>query len=136
MSLRRQPLRHGQRQTIESDVELLRLCEREIRLLISNKVTKRWIQVGLCLGLSTDVLDVIGMNHPFDVERCELEMIRTWLNNDEEASWNKFAQAVGSPAGGRNSSLAADIIDKAYNSDSDTGGLSSKHPIKYKKYVH
>ena len=140
MALQRQPLEHGRRLPIaestddicvESDTEPLRLNTTEINFLISNKISKRWMQVGLCLGVSQDNMDVIAINHHRDVERCVLNMISTWLINDKEASWTKLAQAVGSHSGGRNSSLAAEILKAAYKTKHP-----SDHTRQFAKYVH
>ena len=129
MAFQRQPLRHRPRSpNVKSEAEPPILSTGEINLLLSNKVSTRWMQVGLCLGLSKDRLDVISVNHHRDVERCELEMISAWLKQDKEASWTKLAQAIGSPSGGGNLSLTKEILSKVKQ--------PSNYARQFTKYVH
>ena len=62
------------------------------------KVAEKWYDLGIQLlsGVENgvDQLRIILKNKPADVEACCTEMFRFWLNNVNDASWEKMAKAV------------------------------------------
>ena len=63
---------------------------------------KRWRILGLRLGLSSNTLDIIERNHPFDIERCLDECLSRWLrrvdnvDNRRGATWDSLSTALRS----------------------------------------
>ena len=57
--------------------------------------TKKWIDLGLYLGLFYTDLKTIEDNYPRDAERCLRECLAKWLTDDIEATWDKLAIAAG-----------------------------------------
>ena len=53
-----------------------------------------WKEVGLELGIQKSKLDVIAKDHPNQTEECKMEMLDTWLKNDEKASSEDLHQAI------------------------------------------
>ena len=64
--------------------------------LITNelKEVSKWHQLGVQLGLTLGLLDTIESNYPRDAERCKTEVLTWWLQNTEERSWEKIAEAL------------------------------------------
>ena len=61
-------------------------------------LTAKWFNFGLALGLSFNALDQIESNHPKDSLRCLTEVIKTWLRNNPQSSWQELASALSSPS--------------------------------------
>lgn len=62
---------------------------------IQNELTEvtDWHSLGVQLGVPKGALNIIGSNHPHDAKRCISEVITSWLENAQERSWEKIAQA-------------------------------------------
>lgn len=58
------------------------------------KVTKRWDDLGIELGVAQCDLDNIERSKMGDVSRCKLGLIDKWLSTDLHATWEKLAQAL------------------------------------------
>ena len=65
------------------------------------KVSMRWRELGLALGLKKPTLDEIYANYHYDVSSCKREMLSKWLNwvDDCEATcnWQSLATALRDP---------------------------------------
>ncbi|XP_019857262.1 PREDICTED: uncharacterized protein LOC109585579 [Amphimedon queenslandica] len=55
---------------------------------------KKWIDLGLYLGLFYSNLKTIETNYSRDAEQCLTECLALWLTEDIEATWEKLAIAV------------------------------------------
>ena len=62
---------------------------------LSGKVSSRWEDIGLCLGLNPDSLDIIKADHPNNSKNCFREMIKLWWRRvDPSPSWTAIIEAV------------------------------------------
>ena len=59
----------------------------------------KWYGLGVQLGIPTATLSTIESDHPYDARRCMTEVILWWLQNSQECSWAKLAQAVEAMGG-------------------------------------
>ena len=58
------------------------------------KYATEWRNIGLELNLTSENLDIIEADCPTKVrDRCRT-MLKAWLQNDSEASWEKLLNAV------------------------------------------
>ena len=63
---------------------------------------KRWRNLGLKLGLSSNTLDIIESDHPSDIERCLDECLSRWLRRVDSvdkrggATWDSLSTALRS----------------------------------------
>ena len=71
----------------------LREVENELR-----EVTG-WYQLGLQLEVAPFKLREIEKDHPQDSQRCKSEVLNWWLQNAQEVSWEKLAQALEAMGG-------------------------------------
>jgi len=74
-------------------------------------LTAKWFNLGLALGLSSDALSQIEYNYPRDSLRCLAEVIKMWLRNNPQSSWQGLASALRSPLVG-GFELATEIAKK------------------------
>ena len=71
------------------------LAEQELKLITNElKEVSKWHQLGVQLGLTPGLLDTIESNYPRDAERCKTEVLTWWLQNAEQRSWEKIAEAL------------------------------------------
>ena len=71
---------------------LTELTLREIQNELS-EVT-HWYSLGIQLGLAPGTLYNIESNHPHDADRCKIDVLDWWLRNEQDATWEKLAQAL------------------------------------------
>ena len=77
----------------------------------------RWRNIGLALHLKDPKLSIVQVNNA-DVTTRLTDMLRQWLNKTYDVerfgqpSWQMLAEAVKSPAGGNNPTLAAKMARK------------------------
>ena len=75
---------------------------------------KRWIDLGLRLGLHKNTLDTIERNHPGDVSRCLTECLSQWLRRTDNVNsrggttWDSLSDALRS----MNEIAVADELDQ------------------------
>ena len=62
--------------------------------LFIKKYASRWRNIGLELNITSEALDITEANNPKNVEECCREMLKVWLQEDTEASWEKLLHAV------------------------------------------
>ena len=80
-------------------------------------VTDRWKFIGLALRLNPGQLKKIEKDNN-GIDDCLTEMLTLWLNKNYdtekygEPSWELLARSVGHSFGGKNSTLAEDILKK------------------------
>jgi len=72
------------------------------QILRDTKEVTRWYALGIQLGIKTSDLKEIEKNCSSDSERCRIEVIDYWLNNDPEPTQSKLAQAVEDMGGHAN----------------------------------
>ena len=53
-----------------------------------------WRKIGLELNITSETLDIIEANNPKQMQECCWEMLKIWLQEDTEASWEKLLHAV------------------------------------------
>ena len=58
-----------------------------------------WYQLGLQLGVTPFKLKEIERDYPHDTQRHKSEVLNWWLQNAQEASWEKLAQALEAMGG-------------------------------------
>lgn len=63
---------------------------------LSPRVSSKWEDIGIYLGLSTDLLDIIRDDNPKDSISCFREMIKLWFKRiDPPPSWAAIIEVVG-----------------------------------------
>ncbi len=77
-----------------------------------------WEQLGLALGVKNSILEKIKKNVPSDVTECLMEMLSHWLNNDDEATWEKLCSTLEKEPVGYNN-LARRIHSKRIKSNGE-----------------
>lgn len=70
----------------------LELELRDVIIALADVGGREWYDLGLQLHLSPSTLDTIAA-HP-NVEDHKLMMLKKWLHQDPEASWEKLASAL------------------------------------------
>lgn len=60
------------------------------------EVSSKWLQIGLQLNLSLNLLKQIECDHSKDAQRCCIEMFHEWLCQDRKASWPTLVVALDS----------------------------------------
>ena len=58
------------------------------------KEVTKWHELGVQLGVPAHKLNAIDRQHTQDTDRSKTEVIIWWLQNIEDTSWKKLAQAV------------------------------------------
>ena len=72
----------------------LRPTELYLSRLFIEKYATKWRRIGLELNITSEVLDIIKVDHPTEVRaRCRA-MLKAWLQKYPEASWEKLHHAV------------------------------------------
>ena len=72
----------------------LRLTELYLNRLFIEKHATKWRRIGLELSITSEALDIIGVDYPTEVQaRCRA-MLKAWLQKDPEASWEQLLHAV------------------------------------------
>ena len=68
--------------------------ELHLKLLINElvDVSHKWKEIGRHLGVTG--LEVIECNHPRDAVKCLETVLKRWLRNDEESSWEKLIRTL------------------------------------------
>ena len=62
---------------------------------LSTRVSSKWEDIGLCLCLSANSLDIIRNDNPSDSKSCFREMIKLWFKRvDPPPSWAAIIEAV------------------------------------------
>ena len=72
----------------------LKPTEKYLRRLFIIKYTLDWRNIGLELNIASEALDTIEANNPKKVLECCIEMLKFWLQQDSEASWEKLFHAI------------------------------------------
>ena len=57
-------------------------------------ITTGWPILGTYLNIEHSELEKIELQYGRDIERCKLEMVHHWKQNDSTANWTKLRQAV------------------------------------------
>ena len=91
-------------------------------LVVLTEVTKPY-QLGIQLKIDLAELDSIERNHPRDVDRQKIEVIKYWLHNSPDPSWTTLASAVERMGG--QAMLAETLREKEQSSDKQL--LSTLH---------
>ena len=58
------------------------------------KEVTKWHELGVQLGVPAHILSAIDSKHPQDTDRSKSAVIIWWLQNIEDTSWKKLAQAL------------------------------------------
>ena len=72
-----------------------------------------WHPLGVQLGLTPGILKCIESNYRHDAQRCTTEVIIWWLQNEQDATWEKLAQALEAIRG--HSGLVQKLREKAHS---------------------
>ena len=72
------------------------------QILRDTKEVTDWYCLGRYLGIPASYLKHIEKNYGSNAERCRIEVIDYWLNNDPEPTQSKLAQAVEDMGGHAN----------------------------------
>ena len=60
-------------------------------------VTAKWLELGLSLGLSPSILEVIEKEHPKDTSRCMTETLAAWLQKKgKDPNWRSLVTGLES----------------------------------------
>ena len=57
-------------------------------------VTTAWYRLGLELGVTADVLDMIEENYSRDLDMCKIKMFAKWLRRDTNPTYEKLVRAL------------------------------------------
>ena len=64
------------------------------RLLEELNDVDNWFLFGAFLGVPVKQLQKIESSHRGEVERCKIEMLQYWLDNNVNASWKDVVRAL------------------------------------------
>ena len=64
------------------------------QILSATQEVTGYYSLGIQLGIHTSYLDQIEKDYGGDAERCKIEVIKFWLRNVQNFTWNKLAQAI------------------------------------------
>ena len=64
------------------------------QILIDIKEVTDWYFLGIKLEVPTSHLQHTEKNYGSNAERCKIEVIKFWLHNVQNFTWNKLAQAI------------------------------------------
>ena len=68
----------------------------DINKYVVPNCSAKWRELGEALGMTSDQLDIITVDHPTSCEdRCKM-MLRKWLDHNPSATWGKLIDAVDS----------------------------------------
>ena len=60
----------------------------------SSRISRYWDKIAYKLKIHEDIVKIIDVNHPNDVEKKYREMITFWLQDGESPCWCRFIQAL------------------------------------------
>lgn len=72
----------------------------------------KWYDIGIELKMSTYDLDAIKVENPQNTKDCLTEMLKKWLSNANNPTWNNLVQALSSESVGEKK--IAENIGKQY----------------------
>lgn len=78
----------------------------ELLRLITPRYAACWKEIGICLGIEPEQLDVIKLNNFGDASRSCNDLWKKWLMVDVNATWEKLFKAIDSAAASLGSSGA------------------------------
>ena len=61
---------------------------------VRDEVAVKWYDLGVCLMIPHEQLDIIKSDTPFDAKMCCTKMFQTWLQVDPKANWSKLIAAL------------------------------------------
>ena len=65
-----------------------------LQLMRDEPITAKWYELGEELLEKDTALTAIQANYPNDVNRCCLEMFKTWLDVNPDANWSQLVIAL------------------------------------------
>ena len=68
--------------------------ESDLQQIASSLPPNKWKSLGRVLGLSNSDLANIVANHPHDPVEQRYQMLQLWCSQNEDASWDKLADAL------------------------------------------
>jgi len=88
---------------------------KDLNRYVIRKHANNWYDVGLELGLETDVLDIIDSDHHQQCVTCFRKTLDKWLNlNTDDATWNTLEVALTNV---NRTNLGLDPVDDVYGED-------------------
>ena len=89
---------------------------KEIKEMLNSKVTHRWYQIGVILGVPVSKLEEIRLDEELAGDReSESAMFTNFLSSDSnilQPTWQLLVDAVGHKAGGNNQRLAETLSSR------------------------
>ena len=64
------------------------------QILSATQEVTEYYSLGIQLGIHTSHLDQIEKDYGGHAKRCKIEVIKFWLRNFQNFTWNKLAQAI------------------------------------------
>ena len=101
-----------------------------LKLLLKElKKVEKWFELGVYLDVPVDQLKKIESSyHQRDLERCKIDMLQYWLDNDLNVSWKNVAQALKQI----DQHVLAETVKQQYLcGDEGEGILIATHTIYY-----
>ena len=91
------------------------------RLLEELKDANNWFVLGIFLGVPVKQLQKIESLHRGELERCKIDMLQYWLDNDVNASWKNVVRALEQT----NQLVLAETVKHKYllSDTADQGGV-------------
>ena len=92
-------------------------------------IKARYYQLGIVLGLPPGELEAIRKIHSQDTEQALIQVLLLWLRQQYDTekcgcpTWQRLREAVDSPAGGNNHTLAEKIAEKHLKSSMSHSNL-------------
>ena len=91
-------------------------------LLEELKDVDNWFLLGIFLGVPVKQLQKIESLHRGEIERCKIDMLQYWLDNNVNASWKDVVRALEQT----NQLVLAETVKHKYllSATADQGGCS------------
>ena len=75
------------------------LTLKEIQNELQELTAAKWHHLGVQLEIPSTTLSTIECNYPRDAQQCMTEVLRLWLRNASECSWEKLTEALEAMGG-------------------------------------
>ena len=81
---------------------------KDLQQFVTPHYAIQWRVIGIQLGLSSETLDIIEYDNHYKIIPCCNTVLKTWLQMDTTASWEKLLTVIESPAMSRSAPNKSD----------------------------
>ena len=89
-------------------------------------IKEKWYSLGLKLGINSQELDKIKQNEASNQFKCQVRMLKMWLQGDQEVTWEKLINALHAL---NEIDLATDLQDHINHRLKQSDGISEGDAI-------